>query len=149
MTKNHTTDSTPAPTVSRRSLAGSAAVLLGMAGSVQAADINAAASSDAELIALCAAFDQLTAEYNATDFAALPKTVEGEFALAEQARISDLQDDLLGPICALRATTLTGFLTLARTLTLWDSECAKPDEAYCYVNERLAALLLRSMTGRA
>ena len=149
MPKSCTTDSTPTPTVSRRSLAGGAAVLLGMAGNVQAADTAAASSPDAELIQLCAAFDKLTAEYNATDFSAFPNTPEGEFALAEQARISDLQDVLLGPICALRATTLTGFLTLARTLTRWDSECAKPDEAYCYVNDRLAATLLRSMTGRA
>lgn len=145
MTKNRSTDSTPTPAVSRRSLAGGAAALLGLASAVPAS----AAEADAELIHLCAAFDKLTAEYNATDFSAMPDTPEGDFASAEQARISDLQDVLLDPICALRATTLTGFLTLARTLTWWDSECAKPDEAYCYVNDRLAATLLRSMTGRA
>ena len=45
-----------------------------------------------------------------------------------------------------RPTTLPGFTALARTLALWDGEIAKPNKAYCFINERLAALLLRSMT---
>ena len=143
MTKNRTIDSTPVPKISRRSLAGGAAALLGMAGAAMAATPS---NPDAELIRLCAAFDKLTAEYSATDHDVLFDTPEGERAEAERARINDLQDELIDPICALRPTTLPGFTALARTLALWDGEIAKPDEAYCFINDRLAALLLRSMT---
>ena len=90
--------------------------MLGMAGVATAAIPS---NPDAELIRLCAAFDKLTAEYNATNFDVLPDTPEGERAAAEQSRISDLQDELIDPICALRPMTLAGFLAVARALVLW------------------------------
>ena len=139
-------DAAPAGGVTSRRMLGFGAAALATVGFAGAAMAIAYSDQDDELIRLCATFDKLTAEYNATDFDVLPDTPEGERAAAEQARISDLQDELIDPICALRPTTLAGFLAVARALVLWDGECAKPDEAYCFINDRLKALLLRSMT---
>ena len=79
---------------------------------------------DAELIRLCAAFDKLTAEYSATDHDVLFDTPEGERAEAERARINDLQDELIDPICALRPTTVT-----------FSNKWAPPHEA-CWARRR-------------
>ena len=64
MPKSRITDSMPIPTVSRRSLAGGAAALLGLAGAATAAALP---SRDTELLDLCAKFQRLHGLSNLED----------------------------------------------------------------------------------
>ena len=83
---------------------------------------RAAGHPDAELLALCAHLDALTAAFNATDFDAIPGTLAADIASAEQARLGRArilpQETLTGMVPA----TLDGHRARARSFALWNPE---------------------------
>ena len=131
----------------RRRLAAGSAALLGLAGTGAAAPADAA-SPDAELIQLCAAFDALEREFQATDFNSLPYTPAAIVAEAEQDRLTAAQQPYLDRICACRPTTLAGAMALASTLVSLDPENIRQHAARGYTPDRLMLALLYGLTGR-
>jgi hypothetical protein len=81
-----------------------------------AADADALAHPDRELLGLCAEFERLEAEYGAAYPADPPSINAQEIALAEQARIGDVQSKLVDRMHKLRTTTLEGHAARARSL---------------------------------
>jgi len=107
------------------------------------------APDDAELIALCAQLDTLEREFLATDFGARPYTPAANHAEAEQARILDAQAPIVDAICARPPQTVAGAVAVAHSLALWDAELFRQGGPDGDTNERLVALLVRGLTGRA
>ncbi len=103
---------------------------------------------DAELIALCAQLDALEREYLATDFSAMPHTPTDDHAEAERARIEDAQAPIVDAICAQTPQTTAGAVAVAHSLALWDGDLFRNGGPDGGINERLVALLVRSLTGR-
>lgn len=134
---------------SRRQLIGGAslAALCGaaFAGAVVLPDpgeaFSPSASSDAELLAACAAFDALEAAYRATDFRAEPYTP----AEAEQDRITAAQRPLVARMTELRAVTHEGRLARARSLIGWWPEIMTDGEGT--TGECLTYATLRDLVG--
>jgi len=104
---------------------------------------------DADLIALCAQLDALEREFLATDFGAMPNTPADDHAEAEQARIADAQAPIVDAICARPPQTAGGAVAVAHSLALWDGDLFRQGGPDGYTNERLVAVLVRSLTGRA
>ncbi len=85
----------------------------------------AAVSPDADLLAACAAFDELERAYIAT-YAGCPETgPEWDAAETVRERLSDAQDPLVDRICDLRAVTREGQAARARSLALWAPDVVK------------------------
>ena len=80
---------------------------------------------DADLLAACAAFDDLERAYQATGFNHAVRSPEDEAAEAERWRVSAAQDQLVERMCELRAVTRAGQAARARSLALWDGELMK------------------------
>ncbi len=134
-------------TTSRRSLLATAPAALALSGAAAAAP--APANPDAELIALCAQLDALEYEFLATNFSAMPNTLEGDHAEAEQDRIADAQAPIVDAICARPPQTPAGAVAVAHSLALWDAELFREGGPGRYTNERLVLTLVRGLTGRA
>ncbi len=107
------------------------------------------APDDADLIALCTQLDALEREYLATDFSATPNTPADDHAEAERDRIADAQAPIVDAICARPPQTVAGAVAVARSLALWDGELFRNGGPDGYTNERLVAVLVRGLTGRA
>jgi len=107
------------------------------------------APDDAELIALCAQLDALEREYLATDFGATPNTPADDHAEAERARIADAQAPIVDAICARPPQTTAGAVAVAHSLALWDGDLFRQGGPDGYTNERLVAVLVRGLMGRA
>ena len=105
--------------------------------------------NDAELIALCAQLDALEREYLATDFGAMPNTPADDYAEAERDRIADAQQPLVDAICARPPQTTAGAVAVAQSLALWDGDLFRNSGPDGYTNERLVAVLVRGLMGRA
>jgi len=128
--------------ISRRTLFGSAA-----AGAAVAA--AAPPNPDADLIALCAQLDGLEREYLATDFGAMPYTPADDRAEVERVRIADAQTPIVDAICARPPQTAAGAMAVAHSLALWDGDLFRQGGPDGCTNERLVAVLVRGLTGRA
>ncbi len=131
-------------TSTRRGLLGGAAVL-----AVAPGGPALPAHPDAELIALCAKLDALEREYLATDFGAKPNSPADDQAEAERARITDAQAPIVDAICARSPQTTAGAVAVARSLALWDGDLFRNGGPDGCTNERLVAVLVRGLTGRA
>ena len=107
------------------------------------------APDDADLIALCAQLDALEREYLATNFNLMPGTPEDDAAEAERARIAEAQQPLVDAICARPPQTVAGAVAVAHSLALWDGDLFRQGGPDGYTNERLVAVLVRGLTGRA
>ncbi len=107
------------------------------------------APDDADLIALCAQLDALEHEFAATDFSAKPDTPADNHAEAERARITDAQAPIVDAICARPPQTAAGAVAVAHSLALWDAELFRNGGPDGDTNERLVAVLVRGLTGRA
>jgi len=107
------------------------------------------APDDAELIALCAQLDALEREFLATDFGAKPDTPADDHAEAERARIADAQVPIVDAICARPPQTAAGAVAVAHSLALWDGDLFRNSGPDGYTNERLVAVLVRGLMGRA
>jgi len=128
----------------RALLAGASAVAAAaaFAGVAQAAEPHA----DAELLAVCAAFDATEHKYRRLFYGPARIVDDDERALAQEPIYAE-QERLLEPLCRLRATTLDGFRARARTLALWAPDLLVPDETMePTTDERMVAALLRDMT---
>ena len=148
-THTHTTaerrpEATPSAT-GRRSLMATAPLLaLALAAPAGAADADP--SADAELIATCAAFDNLERAYIATDHGAEHDSPEDVAAKTEQDRLTTAQDALVNRMVELRAITREGMAARARSLILWDAELMKADgEMAAYTGGRLTQALVRDL----
>ncbi len=104
---------------------------------------------DAELIALCAQLDALEREFLATDFAAKPYTAADDHAEAERDRIADAQAPIVDAICAKPPQTVAGAVAVAHSLALWDGDLFRQGGPDGCTNERLVAVLVGGLTGRA
>ncbi len=96
---------------------------------------------DAELLAACAAFDELERAY-----ISISSTVD-EAADAELDRIADAQDPLVERMCQLRATTREGESARVRSLLLWAPDLV--DEESPSVDKMLLRSILRDLTNDA
>lgn len=106
-----------------------------------------AAAADAELIALCAQFDENERRYialYADDLAIEDEAARDAIAEPIQAE----QRDLAERITSYRITTLAGFAAVARSLGLWDSTIGEPED-HGGINEMLTAMLVRDARGLA
>ncbi len=128
---------------SRRRFLRATATAIATASLATAVDTAPAAqaSADAELIALCHAFDNLERQMRATlETFAEERQDEADKAIEP---MHDRQGELLERICALRAQTAAGIAAVARTLALYAPDWARsPEEPY--VDLRLRAVLLSS-----
>ncbi len=110
---------------------------------------RAADHPDAHLIALCAKLDALERDFLATDFGAMPYTPAADHAEAEQDRIADAQAPIVDAICARPPQTAAGAVAVAHSLALWDGDLFRQGGPDGDTNERLVALLVRGLMGRA
>ncbi len=136
----------------RRGLLGGAAVLAvahGGQATLPDGRKSKADNPDAELISVCVAFDELEWQYLATNFDLMPGTPEDDAAEAERARIAEAQQPLVDAICARPPQTVAGAVAVARSLALWDGDLFRQGGPDGYTNERLVAVLVRGLTGRA
>jgi len=123
----------------RKTLASLAA---GTAAALAAPIVANAGNTDAELIALCARFDANERRYLSFYSGGANEITDDDERDAVAGPIQDQQRDLAEQITAHRITTLAGFVAVARSLGLWDSQIGEPDEHSC-VNEQLIAMLVR------
>ena len=101
---------------------------------------------DAELLAACAAFDELERAYIATNHGAAHGSPEDIAATAEQDRLTAAQAPLVDRMVELRAVTHLGMVARASSLVLWDAELMKPDgEMAACTNGRLMQALVRDL----
>lgn len=131
---------------SRRALLGGSAAL------AVAPAVAAPAHPDAELIALCHQFDELERAYQ--KIYDDPDATEDEDEADRLARpITSARAALLPRIIALRATTVEGLMTRARTVYLEDvqigREAVEVLEGSPYMNELLMASLHRDLMAMA
>ena len=95
-----------------------------------------AQSPDAELLAVCAAFD-------ATEHRRSAMFDDGTLTDEANAALRAAQDRRVGQICSLRALTLQGLQARARSLVLFDDEFL---ERRCvHANDRMMAAILRDL----
>ena len=128
----------------RRSLLGGAAVLAAAPALMSEAT---SAHPDAELLAACAAHDELERAYLATGFSYECGTPEYDAAEAEQVRISAAQGPYVTRICEARPVTWEGHAARARTLALCDPDLFR--RASDYTNEAMLAAIVRDLIGEA
>lgn len=136
---------------SRRGVLASAAGLLAFGGTTAAVQAAPGAHPDAELIALCAAFDDLERRYRASFDRDSSAYVEDD---DERDRVNDLireaQDPLEERICAIRATTLDGWRARVRSILLWDAEADPAEDSLCLghsTDRRMTAATFRDLLG--
>ena len=150
MTKaEHDPTTITAPRPSRRGLlAGSTAALLAGAAFVTAARAAPVASAvatgdDAELLALCAAFDTLESSVHALYYGseALP---EGDVRDEAMDRIQDDQRPLVERIRTIPATTPAGIRAKSQSLVTFAPDLLNPRDAT--FDEALIASLLADLT---
>ncbi|GBQ23598.1 hypothetical protein [Acidiphilium acidophilum] len=123
----------------RKTLAGLAA---GTAAAIMAPITAHASNADAELIALCAKFDANERRYLSYYSGGENEITDDDERDAVAFPIQDQQHALAEQITAHRITTLAGFVAVARSLGLWDSQIGEPDEHGC-INEQLVSMLVR------
>ena len=104
------------------------------------------ASPDAELLAACAALDELERAYCATDFGCEPESPADLAADAERERLSDAQGPFVDRICELRALTREGQAARARSLVFWKPCLIKDNSGGC-TDDRLIYAVLRDLIG--
>ena len=80
----------------RRTLLAAASGAIASSAIVTAAPVTLPDHPDAELLAACAAFDELERAYLATDFASPDDTAEGIAADVERERIAGAQGPVVG-----------------------------------------------------
>ncbi len=104
------------------------------------------AGPDAELIALCAAFD----EFEQQRIRSHKEDGEDDVAEAFRDGLFDKQEPLLRQIVTMRATTIEGARARARMLRLWDAELEKDgrheDDMW---NSQMIWALVRDLVGAA
>ncbi len=122
-----------------------AALVLASAGIGTAVAVRAS-QPDAELVALCAAFDALEHKLQAA-YVGVETAADSDRADAVAERVADEQAPILDAITACRPSTLAGFKALAGSLALWDTELLKSDPMQGCTDERLMLTLVRSMVG--
>jgi hypothetical protein len=131
---------------SRRALLGGTAALL--AGTVVAATTSAgtaAATPDAELIALCAEIDRLEDKIDSfTIKGATLKEEEAQDLLAQP--FADEQEPLIFQLCDMPATTIEGIRARARTLVKWAPDWENKSSGY---DSAMISALLRDLIGEA
>ena len=103
-------------------------------------------SPDADLIALCAAFDALERKMQAAFNAAVTTDEWGAADLVADA-VREEQAPILDAITSCRPSTLAGFRAIAASLALWDEEMVSGGHGN--TNDRLATLLVCGLMGRA
>lgn len=115
-------------------------------GTVPAAPVP---DPDAELIALCAAHDDLERRYRASFEPSSPFYVEDD---DERDRVNDplqqAQEPLVERICAMRGTTPESWRARARSILLWDANIDPAEDALCpghTTDRRMMAALFRDM----
>ncbi len=117
-------------------------------GGSPATTVALAASPDADLLEVCAAFDALERASLATFQGHAAGSPEEEAADAERERLSEAQEPLVDRICELQAITREGMAARAHSLALWDAELLKPDRTY--TGDKLTAAIVRDLlAGRA
>ena len=137
-------------TARREVLAIGTAALVGVLSATAAAaaalPVVQADHPDAELLAACAAFDELERAYIATDFEAHTGSPEDIAAEAGRDCLRDAQDPLLARMVELRATTREGMMARARSLILWDGEVMQEDGPLAeFTNTKLTRAVLRDL----
>lgn len=104
---------------------------------------------DAELIALCAAHDDLERRYRASFDPSSPTYVEDDDARdLVNDPICDAQEPLAERICAMRATTLEGARARVRSILLWDADADPAKDPLCLgrsINHRMTAAVFRDL----
>ena len=100
-------------------------------------------SLDAELLKVCAAFDEMECASLATFQGQEPGSAEETAAETERERLSEAQEPLVERMCELEAITREGMAARARSLALWDAELMKPDR--CFISDRLTAAIVRDL----
>lgn len=107
-----------------------------------------ALSPDADLIRLCAEFDDLERQsQKALDSVTTLKEEDHADILTEAVR--DWQEPLLDRICTLPCTTAAGRAALAASLILCDNQIMfERDDRNAPANERLIAALVRNVAAR-
>ena len=100
-------------------------------------------SPDAELLEVCAAFDEMERASLATFQGQEPGSAEETAAETERERLSEAQEPLVERMCELEAITREGAAARARSLALWDAELMKPDR--CFIGDRLTAAIVRDL----
>lgn len=149
-----TTTGATTPASTRRQLLGGAALAALTGGAFGAAialpDAGDAApatfSPDAELLAACASFDALEADYRATDFASDTRSAAGVAADAERDRIATAQLLFVERMIEHQAVTPAGYIARARSLLRWKPEMAHENGD---VGDVLISALLRDLVGGA
>ena len=151
-----THDHTPPPravasATTRRTLFGASAAALTL-GTLPALAGPAAASAshpDAELIAVCAAFDRLEAHINSL-YEGKANAIEDDDERDEAIEpLTERQEPLLDRMCAIRAKTPAGWQAKARSLAGWDLEILYESEHAVSWDDRMLVSLIRDMTGSA
>ncbi|TLU71478.1 hypothetical protein [Lichenicoccus roseus] len=108
--------------------------------------LQSSTGPDAELIALCAAFD----EFEQQRIQSHAEDGEDDEVEAFRDDLFDKQEPLLRQIVTLRATTMEGARARARMLRLWDAELEKngrhEDDFW---NSQMIWALVRDLTGAA
>lgn len=100
---------------------------------------------DAALLAACAAFDALEADYRATDFACAPGSLEDLVNDAARDRIAAAQEPFVARMVELRATTHAGRVARVRSLVGWWPEIMKDGEGT--TGDLLTHATLRDLLG--
>ena len=98
---------------------------------------------DADLLAACAAHDELERAYLATGFDHDSGTPEYDTAEAEQIRITAAQRPYVDRICKARPVLWEGHVARARTLALCDPDLFR--RASGYANEAMLAAIVRDL----
>jgi hypothetical protein len=125
-------------------IAGGAAVVAVAASAASLAQAVQPENADAELIVLCAQFDDLQRRTNAV-FETADDDDEQDALIAP---LHGAQNDLAERICSMRATTSAGFSALAATIALAAPEMVD-EEHVCDAPGGLLAMLLRDLTANS
>ncbi len=137
-------DTTPSPRPSRRGVMSLAAVLP-LAVLPVAPVMAGRPDPDAELIALCAEFDRLEAEWEDTDTDAPVGDAAREAARdAHQDRLGTTQREIAERMHAIRATTAAGQAARARSLVRWAPDLMETSDT---IEAMLRSAIYRDLTG--
>ena len=104
---------------------------------------DAKTSPDVALVALCAQFDDLERQMDATFDLGLSE----DDADSLREPLQEAQAPLFEQILAIRATTLEGHQARARTFHLWDKELANEGAEGAGWSERMSWALVRDLVG--
>lgn len=100
-------------------------------------------ADDADLLAACAAFDDLERQWRAAIQVGSKDNAKVDEAAAQANRIQEQQRPHLDAMLDLPCTTLAGAAAIARSLELWDAELMRGGNGY--VNDLLVRKLVESL----